>query len=109
MSRNDIQWLVALQSFEVGELFLKLTKMAGVCRVNLKAQLCVCELTRHTCDSISGLVAFMKIRKLYIGATVKGYCQDCLPAHSLKYMLWNSCGRKHESQKGNAVVFEPTS
>lgn len=77
--------------------------------MNLKAQLCICEFTGHICDGRSGFVTFIIIRKLYMGATVKGYCQDCLLAHSLDYMQCNSCDRKHESQKGNVVGFEPIS
>lgn len=38
-----------------------------------------------------------------MAAIVKGCCQDCLPARSLKDILWNSCDRKHEPQQGNTV------
>lgn len=38
-----------------------------------------------------------------MGTSVKGYWQDCLPPHSLKDILWNSCDRKHELQGGNTV------
>lgn len=71
--------------------------------MNVKAELSIYKLTRQVCDSLSGFVVLINIRKLYMGATVKGCCQDCLPAHPLKDILWNNCDRKHELQKGNTV------
>lgn len=71
--------------------------------MNVKAELSICKLTRQICDSLSGFVLLINIRELYMGATVKGCCQACLPAHSLKDILWNSCDRKHKLQKGNTV------
>lgn len=72
--------------------------------MNVKTELSICKLTGQICDSLSGFVVLINISKLCMGATVKGYCQYCLPAHSLKDILWNSCERKHELQKGNTVL-----
>lgn len=72
--------------------------------MNVKTEPSICELTRQVCDSLSGFVVLIYVRKLYMGVTVKGCCQDCLPAHSLKDILWPSCDRKHELQKGNTVL-----
>lgn len=71
--------------------------------MNVKAELSIYNMTRQICDSLSGFVVLINIRELYMGTTVKGRCQACLPAHSLKDILRNSCDRKHELQKGNTV------
>lgn len=71
--------------------------------MNVKVELSIYKLTRQICESLSGSVVLINIRKLYMGATIKGCCQDCFPAHSLKDILWNNCDRKHELQKGNTV------